>query len=176
VNKTRGKGEKKEAGSPIQCMFRNAVWYSLTKKMWPLSREITDWRRVEELLAQNTAARSGSRRDETQARFDVSWPRGSLLSLAYKRDTRGLLSGLSRLMLPADTLTRKAGDTLVRPMQWQRSDGLHLLLPANRPSRLQPLQSKVSIFLTTSLLGVLASNVTPYLVYGELLVAHDSGG
>ena len=41
-------------GILLGCIFRDAVWYSLTKKMWPLSREITDWRRVEELLAQNT--------------------------------------------------------------------------------------------------------------------------
>jgi len=92
-----------------------------------------------------------------------------------------LLSGLSRLMLPADTLTRKAGGytweekiqagwvaftvilrmllgsvathlrssqawftiSLVRPTQWQRSDGLRRLLPANRPSRPQPPQDNL---------------------------------
>lgn len=35
-------------------ILRDLEWHSMTKKMWPLNREITDWRRVEELLAQNT--------------------------------------------------------------------------------------------------------------------------
>jgi hypothetical protein len=38
----------------LGAILRDLEWHSMTKKMWPLNREITDWRRVEELLAENT--------------------------------------------------------------------------------------------------------------------------
>jgi hypothetical protein len=41
-------------GALFGAILRDLEWHSMTKKMWPLNREITDWRRVEELLAQNT--------------------------------------------------------------------------------------------------------------------------
>lgn len=38
----------------LGCIVSDIDWYAGKKKLWALNREITDWRRVEELLAQNT--------------------------------------------------------------------------------------------------------------------------
>jgi len=41
------------AGVLLGCIWRDIVWYSLTVKNWPLTKEVTDWRRMEELIAEN---------------------------------------------------------------------------------------------------------------------------
>lgn len=38
----------------LGCILSDIDWYAGTKKLWPLNREIIDWRRVEVLLAQNS--------------------------------------------------------------------------------------------------------------------------
>jgi hypothetical protein len=40
-------------GVLLGCVWRDLVWYRLMARNWPLSKEITDWRRVEELLVEN---------------------------------------------------------------------------------------------------------------------------
>ena len=40
-------------GILLGCIWRDVVWYSLTSKNWPLTKEVTDWRRVEDLIADN---------------------------------------------------------------------------------------------------------------------------
>lgn len=40
-------------GVLVGCIFRDLVWFRLTVRNWPLSKEVTDWRRMEELLAEN---------------------------------------------------------------------------------------------------------------------------
>jgi hypothetical protein len=41
------------AGILLGCIWRDIVWFSLTVKNWPLSKEVTNWQRVEELITEN---------------------------------------------------------------------------------------------------------------------------
>jgi hypothetical protein len=43
------------AGVLVGSISRDAVWYSLTVKNWPLSKEITNWARVAELIAERNS-------------------------------------------------------------------------------------------------------------------------